>query len=72
MSSPEYQEKLKRYVTANYNEVPDRIPMRLFAKGTACPPQKRPAGTCIPWEEKRQGFPPFTRHINPVGEAVTW
>jgi hypothetical protein len=27
-----YQEKLTRYVTANYNEKPDRIPLRIFAE----------------------------------------
>ncbi len=27
-----YEERLKRYVTANYNEKPDRIPIRLFAE----------------------------------------
>jgi hypothetical protein len=28
----EYQNKLNRYVTAMYNEVPDRIPLRIFAE----------------------------------------
>ena len=28
----EYQKKLNRYVTANYNEKPDRIPLRIFAE----------------------------------------
>jgi len=28
----EYQKRLKRYVTAMYNEVPDRIPLRIFAE----------------------------------------
>jgi len=32
MSNSTYRQKLKRYVTANYNEVPDRIPIRLFAE----------------------------------------
>jgi len=27
-----YQERLTRYVTANYNEKPDRIPLRIFAE----------------------------------------
>lgn len=27
-----YQERLARYVTANYNEKPDRVPLRIFAE----------------------------------------
>jgi hypothetical protein len=28
----EYQQRLTRYVTANYNEKPDRVPLRIFAE----------------------------------------
>jgi hypothetical protein len=28
----DYQNRLKRYVTAMYNEIPDRIPLRIFAE----------------------------------------
>ena len=30
-----YQDKLLRYVTANYNQVPDRVPVRIFAEELA-------------------------------------
>lgn len=31
-SNPEYQRRLTRYVTANYNQKPDRVPLRIFAE----------------------------------------
>lgn len=30
-----YNAKLNRYVTAMYNETPDRVPIRIFAEGFA-------------------------------------